>query len=70
MSRLIFLFAIVALIYLLIKSYRKEAPRGAPKVVEDMLRCARCGVHIPASESIRADGEVYCCEAHRNSGRK
>ena len=63
MSRLIFLFAIAALVYLLIKSYRSKPRQVEPKT-EDMVCCARCGVHLPAGESIRVGDQVYCCEAH------
>ncbi|HET8668331.1 MAG TPA: PP0621 family protein [Terriglobales bacterium] len=68
MSRLIFLAAIVAVIYLLLKSYRGRNPtpkQQAPDRAEDMVRCAQCGVHLPRSESILADGKYYCSEAHR-----
>ena len=65
MSRLIFLFAIAALVYLLLKSYRKET--SAKPEPEDMVRCAHCGVHLPVSESVR-DGELYFCSAaHRDA---
>ena len=63
MSRLIFLFAIAALVYLLIKSYRNKSRPVEPKT-EDMVCCAHCGVHLPAGESIRVGDQVYCCEAH------
>jgi uncharacterized protein len=70
MSRLIFLFAIAAVVYLLIKSYRKDAGAGKREQAEDMVRCAHCGVHLPVSESVR-DGELYFCSpAHRDAHRK
>ncbi len=67
MSRLIFLFAIAALVYLLLKSYRKDG--SANREPEDMVRCAHCGVHFPVSESVR-DGDLYFCSAaHRDAHR-
>lgn len=66
MSRLIFLFAIVAVVYLLLKSFRRAKNPGS-LAAEDMVRCARCGVHLPIGESIRAEGQYYCCAAHRDS---
>lgn len=74
MSRLLFLAAIVIVVYLLFKSYgnrasgektRGQAEESAP--AEDMVRCIYCGVHLPKSESIVADGKYYCCEAHRRA---
>lgn len=69
MSRLIFLFAIAAVIYLLFKSYRapKQAEEKPVKNAEDMVRCAHCGVHLPVGESIRAGDQVFCSAAHRDA---
>lgn len=65
MSRLILLAAIIAVIYLVLKSYRGRSPKQPPERTEDMVRCAQCGVHLPRSESILADGKYYCSDAHR-----
>jgi uncharacterized protein len=66
MSRLIFLFAIAAVVYWLLKSYSKKPPqKDEPAASEDMVRCSQCGVHLPKSESILAGGKFFCCEAHR-----
>lgn len=70
MSRLFFLIAIAAVVYLLIKSYRKNVPRQDDEGAEDMVRCAYCGVHLPKSESIQSEGQVFCCAAHRDADRK
>lgn len=66
MSRLIFLFAIVAVVYFLLRSYFKQSPKqDAPASSEEMVRCIQCGVHLPKSEAILVGGEYFCCEAHR-----
>lgn len=66
MGRLLFLAAIVIVVYLLIKSFRGRMVKSAPPAgVEDMVRCAHCGVHLPKSESFLADGKYYCSDAHR-----
>lgn len=66
MSRLLFLLAVIVVVYLLLRSFRKQAPRqDAPPVAEEMVRCAQCGVHLPKSESILAGGSYYCSDAHR-----
>jgi len=67
MSRLILLFLIAVAVYLLIKSFRRETPRQGQAVVEDMVRCAQCGVHLPKSESIEVDGKYFCSKAHRDA---
>ncbi len=68
MSRLLFFFAIAVVVYLLLKSYRRNStpPPEAPKT-EDMVRCLQCGVHVPKSESVQAEGRNFCCIAHRDS---
>lgn len=41
------------------ESRRRE---GEP---EPMVRCAHCGVHVPASEAfVTASGAVFCSEEH------
>jgi uncharacterized protein len=57
-------------VYLQIRSYRKEIPRQDQSVAEDMVRCAHCGVHLPKSESIMAGGQFFCSAAHRDAYRE
>lgn len=70
MSRLLFLIAIAAVVYLLIRSFRKNTPRQDEAVAEDMVRCAHCGVHLPKGESVQAQGLDFCSAAHRDAYRK
>ena len=75
MSRLIIIVAVVAVVYLLLRSYRSRiagegtSVRAEPPPVhaEDMVRCVHCGVHLPRSESIMAGGKFFCSEAHRSA---
>ena len=69
MSRLIFLFAIAALIYLLFKSYRKPKQAESVSKPEDMVRCVHCGVHLPHSECVMDGDRVFCSAAHRDAHR-
>lgn len=40
-----------------------------PPQVEDMVACAHCGVHLPASEACQdTAGQPYCSAAHRDAG--
>jgi uncharacterized protein len=70
MSRLLMLIAIAVVVYLLLKSYRKNLPRQDNAVAEDMVRCAHCGVHLPKGESVQADGHSFCGAEHRDAYRK
>ena len=65
MSRLIFIIVIIALVYLLFKSYRKQLDKqDEPPKTQDMIGCAYCGINLPKNESLFADGKYYCCAAH------
>ena len=47
----------------------KDAPAsGRGGKVEEMLACAHCGVHLPASQALQFDGRSYCGAAHRSAG--
>jgi uncharacterized protein len=70
MSRLLLLIAIAIVVYLLFKSYRKHPPAQDQAVVEDMVRCAHCGVHLPKSESVLSGGNFFCGVEHRDAYRK
>ncbi|MBU1426421.1 MAG: hypothetical protein KKH12_07335 [Gammaproteobacteria bacterium] len=66
MSRLLFLLAVVLAVYLLLRSFRRKTPKqDVSAAAEEMVRCAQCGVHLPKSESILADGNFYCSDVHR-----
>ncbi len=70
MSRLIFLFAIAAVVYLILRSFRRNLPPKPNSVEEDMVSCAKCGLHLPKRESIRSDGRDFCSADHRDAFRK
>ena len=70
MGRLFLLMAIAALVYLLVKSYRKSVAPQRQSDAEDMVRCMHCGVHFPKSEGILAGGNFFCGIEHRDAYRK
>lgn len=43
---------------------RKPETPAPPKA---MLRCAECGMHLPADEALPGKGGVFCSAAHRAS---
>ncbi|MDM0045289.1 PP0621 family protein [Variovorax dokdonensis] len=53
---------------------RKQPPAGLPRnrtpgEPQSMLRCAHCGLHLPAADALPGpDGKVYCSPAHRSAG--
>lgn len=40
---------------------------AAPPPPKAMLRCAECGMHLPADETLPGQGGVFCSGAHRAS---
>ncbi len=66
MAKLIFLIAVFAAAWWLLKRYVRSLRNEAPPVAapEDMVRCAQCGVHLPRSESVGRDEQRYCSEEH------
>lgn len=67
MSRLLFLLAVVIAVFLLLRSFRRKPPQqqDVPAAAEEMVRCAKCGVHLPKGESIMSGGNYYCSDACR-----
>jgi uncharacterized protein len=34
---------------------------------EQMVACAQCGLHVPASDALPGRGGAFCSEAHRSA---
>lgn len=66
MGRVILLIIIGFLIYLVLRSFfrsqLKKNAEATPVKAEDMVRCERCGVNLPRSESTEQDGKIFCRE--------
>jgi len=68
LAKIILVVLGLLLAYWLLRGYRRHIERGnAPSAgaTEDMVRCERCGVHLPRSESVAAQGKHYCSVEHR-----
>lgn len=67
MGKILLLAIAARLIYAILKRYsRSVSPPGMTREqAETMAQCAHCGLHIPKSESISADGKDFCSESHR-----
>lgn len=70
MAKLILVAAAIWLIITILKGYRKslnqaERTRSSTSAQgEAMVQCEHCGIHLPASESVKAHGQTFCCAAH------
>jgi len=80
MGKLVLWVAVIAAVYLaykltLVSQRRSEraarrAREGDARALrgEPMRRCAHCGVHLPESEALAAEGRHYCSQAHLAAG--
>ncbi|WP_418287992.1 PP0621 family protein [Melaminivora suipulveris] len=75
MMKYLVLAAVIAVVWALWRSGQRRPPPAAPRAgkrqpdaPEAMVRCARCGVHLPQSQALLEDGRSYCCDAHRRDG--
>ena len=42
-----------------------EAEKRDKTPIDDMVRCADCGVHLPRGDSLTVRGQFYCCAEHQ-----
>ena len=71
-------FLLVLLVFLLAawlwRSGRQKNPDTpkppVQKSPQDMVSCARCGLHIPQAESVQGLDGVYCCHAHHEQAER
>lgn len=74
-SRVIFLIVLLAVGYLLLKSWQrkkfiqkqaqdKSATSQQKHPPQRMVRCGYCSLHIPEQEAVADRGQVFCCLEH------
>jgi uncharacterized protein len=64
---LIALLAVLAGVWLWQRGRRVSSvqARSGPTQALPMVRCARCGTHVPAPEAVAGRAGRYCCASHR-----
>ena len=69
MGKIVFLAIIAVVVWVLFKGLGKKPgarpPKADTKVVENMVKCQRCGVLMPESDSMMLDGNVSCHDPAR-----
>ena len=72
MKYLVVLLVVAAVLWLLLGRRRdrpaKRAAAAAPPKPQEMLECAHCGLHLPASDAVLDGSRVYCSDTHRRLG--
>ena len=68
MSKIVILAIAFAAAFWLLRGLRKRSahktPPPAKPDVEDMVRCARCGVHLPRGEAFMTQQRYFCSSQH------
>jgi uncharacterized protein len=63
-------FVVLAVIRTYQRSLNKPTASAREPVVEDMVKCAHCGVNLPRSEAIYSGGDFFCTPEHKQLGKK
>jgi len=77
MSRILFILVLLAVGYLLLKSWqrklrlRQNQQQTSGKTIKNtrMLRCEHCGLHVPENEAIARGGKHFCSLEHATRHR-
>ena len=71
--KILLLLVIGFVVWGLFRSYQRSLnPPTTPankQTVEDMVKCAHCGVNLPRSEAIFSGGEFFCPPEHQKLGQ-
>ena len=62
-------FVAWGLIRAYLRSINNPTEPSRKQTVEDMVKCAQCGVNLPRSEAIYSGGEFYCTPEHQKLGK-
>ncbi len=73
MAKIVLLAIAFAAALWLLRGLRKRSKRDvdtpAPPTAENMVRCARCGVHLPRGESVMSEQRFFCSPQHQREFR-
>lgn len=72
MKYLLLLVGLAVLFFVLgVRRAKPREPEASqpqpPAPPRPMLRCAECGMHLPADEALPGKGGVFCSAGHRSS---
>lgn len=67
---LLVLLALVAVVLILRRLYRRPSAARPLAVPGQMVRCAHCGLYLPRDEALHADDLDFCSADHRDRHRQ
>jgi len=72
MLKWLFLSLVVLVFWGLIRSRNKLTPpaEGPAPAASAMVACVQCRVYLPQAEAVIADGNVFCCQEHRDQWQR
>jgi uncharacterized protein len=58
--------------WLKLRAQRPPAKKPKPRKIkkEPMVRCEYCGIHVPKSRAVEADGHTFCSRKHQRKYAK
>jgi uncharacterized protein len=70
MSKLLILILVAVTAYVVWRAIRRangarRADRPPAGRAERMIDCSQCGLHLPISEAVEAQGRYFCSDEHR-----
>ena len=70
MGRLIVLALVVlAAVWLVRRALRGSSPSSrSPEGGNELIQCAKCGLHLPKADAREREGRYFCSEEHARSG--
>jgi uncharacterized protein len=70
MRFIVLIILVVLAVWLIRRALRAsgQATKRDNSVAQNLVRCARCGVHLPRAEAREAGGLLYCGEEHARLG--
>ncbi|WP_425425142.1 PP0621 family protein [Thiolinea disciformis] len=70
MPRILFILVLLAVGYLLLRSWQRKKNlyqikvSGRLKKTTRIVRCAQCGLHVPEAEAVQYGGKSFCSLEH------
>lgn len=70
MRVLVFILGIALVVWILTRLAKGPRLTKKPEQrIDDMVRCAHCGVFTPRQDAIREEDRFYCSTSHRDLDR-
>ncbi len=70
--RIAIIAIVIWLLIRMVRGYRnriRNSPSRKGDSIDTMVRCARCGLHVPKREAFRRGDRFYCCRRHADTDR-